>query len=268
MAVIKQEMFALNHWRFPLVGKVIYNNVLYMSIAHEMVNAIPIIDVTEVKLVDLLEVNNTRIKPIASFNYNYKKNYEGYSKIRSSLYKRLLKMLQFLPSNIGIAYFGGLRPIYKQKEYFDKKFIEIFNELNDKELAYKETSKHVSPFIDNIPAHCTGAAIDITLFSISDQHEQLMDMGKIGTLDGANNQQETFSRNISLKQRNNRLLLLSAATRSGLVNYGFEWWHYSYGDKAWAYVKGKNAAIYGLAVESHDPILFMDKKTYLKRMVL
>jgi D-alanyl-D-alanine dipeptidase len=27
----------------------------------------------------------------------------------------------------------------------------------------------------------------------------------------------------------------------GFVNYVYEWWHYSYGDKYWGYVKNKTA---------------------------
>lgn len=30
---------------------------------------------------------------------------------------------------------------------------------------------------------------------------------------------------------NNRLLLLVAAAQAGLVNYCYEWWHFSHGDR-------------------------------------
>ena len=156
-----------------------------------------------------------------------------------------------------------LRPLYTQKEYFDKKFKENLSKLKDKELAYQETSKSVSPFIDNIPTHATGAAIDITLFYIDDQANKLMDLGKFDVISGPNEQQYTFSENTNKEQRRNRLMLLDAATKAGLVNYGFEWWHYSYGDKMWAYVKKQKTAVYGLAVAKDDPILSIDKNVYL-----
>jgi zinc D-Ala-D-Ala dipeptidase len=88
-------------------------------------------------------------------------------------------------------------------------------------------------------------------------------MGMFDTIYGHNPHQETFSENTTKEQRKNRLILLNAAAKSGLVNYGFEWWHYSYGDRAWAYVK-KEKAIYGLACEKNDSILSIDKETYLK----
>jgi D-alanyl-D-alanine dipeptidase len=190
-------------------------------------------------MVDLLEINNPRIKPLATFNENYKNTYEGYSKVRMGLYQKLLAMLKLFPNDVGIAYFEGLRPLAKQKEYFDKKLKETLLTIKDKNIAYQETAKLISPFIDNIPTHCTGAAIDITLFRVANGSSELIDMGKFDVIFGVNKQQETFSDNTNEMQRTNRLILLEAATKAGLVNYGYEWWHYSYGDKAWAYVKGE-----------------------------
>ena len=250
-------------WKSPIVDEAIKSNVLYLPIAHDAVRSIPI-NSTEEELIDLLEVNNSRIRLLASFNSKYKNTYDGYSKVRLGVYKRLLKMLEFLPENVGIAYFEGFRPLYKQKEYFDNKFKEILAEVKDKEIAYQETTKLISPFIDNVPTHATGAAIDITLFIINDKGVELVDMGKFDVIFGPNDQQDTFSENTTEEQRNNRLILLNAATKAGMVNYGFEWWHYSYGDKAWAYVTKQKEAIYGLAVAKNDPILSITKEAYLK----
>ena len=250
-------------WSSPTVNEKIYTNILYVPISNDVVKTIPIKDSHE-EIVDLLKVDNPRIKPLAGFDPKFQNTYDGYSMIRLGVYKKMLKMLEILPQNVGIAYFEGLRPLYKQKEYFDKKFKEILREVKDKEIAYQETTKHVSPFISNIPTHATGAAIDFTLFFTDDQGEELMDMGKFDVIFGPNDQQETFSENTSPEQRENRLMLLKAATEAGLVNYGFEWWHFSYGDKMWAYVTKQKAAIYGLAVAKNDPILLINKEDYLK----
>jgi len=80
----------------------------------------------------------------------------------------------------------------------------------------------------------------MTLFHIVNNTYELVDMGQFDVIFGVNPQQETFSVNTNDQQRTNRLLFLQAATQAGLVNYGYEWWHYSFGDKAWAYVKGQN----------------------------
>ena len=250
-------------WPSPSVNHKVSENVLYVPISDSAVTVLSICENHE-QLFDLLEINNSRIKPMATFNAKYTNTYEDYSKVRLGVYNKLLVMLEYLPDNVGIAYFEGFRPLYKQKEYFDNKFKEILQTIPDKERAYQETSKHVSPFINNIPPHTTGAAIDMTLFSIDEHgHEQLIDMGKFDVIFGPNDQQETFSTNITDVQRNNRMILLEAATFAGLVNYGFEWWHYSYGDKMWAVVKKQAHALYGLAVLANDPILSIDKQAYL-----
>lgn len=251
-------------WNTPVVPKAVSSNVLYLPISSPAVKKVRIQNSKE-DLIDLLEMKNARIRPLATLDPRYKNSCEGYSKVRSEVYQKLVSMLDHLPNDIGIAYFEGFRPLHKQKEYFDKKLKETLLKISDKESAYKETSKLVSPFIDNIPTHCTGAAIDMTLFRIVNGKPQLLDMGKFGVISGDNNQQETFSPNTTALQRANRLLLLKAATESDLVNYGWEWWHYSFRDRVWAYVKGEKYAKYGLAVNREDPILFMDKKAYLKQ---
>jgi D-alanyl-D-alanine dipeptidase len=251
-------------WADTAVPKEIASNVLYQPIADQAVKSILIQD-SEEPLVDLNEINNPRMKPLASLSPNYPNTYAGYAKVRQGLYQGLVAMLNHLPDGIGIAYFEGFRPLQKQKEYFDNKLKETLLTIKDKELAYQEASKSVSPFIENTPVHCTGAAIDMTLFKTVDGKPQLLDMGEFDTIYGVNPQQETFSENTTQEQRTNRLLLLKAATQAGLVNYGYEWWHYSFGDKAWAYVKGERAAIYGLAVSKDDPILSITKDSYLKQ---
>ena len=162
-------------WSSPVVDKIIYSNVLYLPISDSAVKAIPINDSGE-ELIDLLKVDNPRIQPMSAFNTKYRNTYDGYSKVRLGVYKKLLTMLKILPQNVGITYFEGFRTLQKQKEYFDKKFREILITGKDREMAYQEAAKFVSPFIDNIPPHATGAAIDISLFSVN--NKKLIDMGK------------------------------------------------------------------------------------------
>jgi D-alanyl-D-alanine dipeptidase len=250
-------------WSFPIVNEQISSSIMYLPIADDAVKAISIEDSDE-ELFDLFNTNNSRLKPLATFHTKFNPGYDGYSKIRLGVYEKLLRMLEVLPTSIGIAYFEGFRPLYKQKEYFDEKMRELLLTIKDIEVVYQEAAKQFSPFINNIPTHATGAAIDITLFSITGEQNELLDMGKFDVSFGPNDQQETFSENTTEKQRKNRLILLDTAIKAGLVNYGYEWWHYSYGDKMWAYVKKQKAAIYGLACAKDDPILSIDKETYLK----
>lgn len=61
-------------------------------------------------------------------------------------------------------------------------------------------------------------------------------------------------------------MLLTAAAKADLVNYGFEWWYYSYGDRAWAYVMGANKAIYGLAHDAESQDTAPSEKFFLQAM--
>jgi len=254
-------------WKQKIVPEEISSKILYHPISHSSVAMMQIKDSGE-ELVDLLDINNPRLIPLSSFDKKYENTYEGWSKVRVGVYQKLLKMLDSLPDNIGIAYFEGFRTLSKQKEYFDKKFLEISQVISNENQAYLETTKHVSPFIDNIPTHATGAAIDMTLFSVNvnSDKKSLLDMGKFDVIFGHNDQQETFSINTTGLQKENRLLLLNAAIKAGLANYGFEWWHYSYGDKMYAFVYKEPYAIYGLATDKNDPILSMTKDEYIKQM--
>ena len=51
--------------------------------------------------------------------------------------------------------------------------------------------------------------------------------------------------NISNEARHHRKILAAALAEAGLVNYPTAWWHWSYGDRYWAFTTGHSAAIYG-----------------------
>jgi zinc D-Ala-D-Ala dipeptidase len=82
---------------------------------------------------------------------------------------------------------------------------------------------------NNIPVHSTGAAVDIRLWD--NHHKQFVDLGPFGVIWGKNTTAPTFSEDISDAQKNNRLYALVAATQAGLINYVYEYWHFSSGDR-------------------------------------
>lgn len=57
----------------------------------------------------------------------------------------------------------------------------------------------------------------------------------------------TAAKGISSKAANNRRILLNTMESAGFVNYPYEWWHYSFGDRYWALTTGATAALYGTA---------------------
>jgi D-alanyl-D-alanine dipeptidase len=256
----------------PMNGSESTYKILSIPIVSPNVTKIKIEECGEA-LVDLNNVGNKRIVPLTCFGAMYNAGHDDCGKVRSGLYEHILLLLAYLPENVGLAVFEGYRPLWKQKEYFVKKFKELAEANKDKkaeadylESIYTETCKFVSPFIDNIPVHCTGAAIDLMLFKISKNSSmELLDLGKFGVIFGPNDQAKTLAENLSAEQAKNRELLLKAAAKAGLVNYGYEWWHYSYGDRAWAYIENKKNAIYGIALGGVTSEAY-SKETFLKSM--
>jgi D-alanyl-D-alanine dipeptidase len=275
-------------WQSPAVPADVARNVFYESIGD--IQGVEIRENGD-PLIDLAQLDHLRIQDffvVAARTPQYQKcaqnyvRYPGSTRIRKGFYEKLLKALEHLPSHIGIVYAEGFRPLEIQKKYFDDKFKEIMGaKVFQEKLAaaadektqclileeiYKETCKSVSPFIENAPTHGTGAALDLSLFDR--RTGQLLDMGEFDCIWGPNPQQETFSPNTTPLQRTNRLMLLKALAVAGIVNYGYEWWHVSFGDKVWAKVMKQPHALYGLPPELADhPILKINRKAYCLEML-
>jgi D-alanyl-D-alanine dipeptidase len=182
----------------------------------------------------------------------------GHSQVRKGVYDCLLSMIDeldrlapafdFEVGDLQVILFEGLRDIATQKELFDSKMIAIQqkNPHMSQEEVYAETCKWVSPYINNVPVHSAGAAIDIHLYS-----KRAGNFCDIGRFNVGSTIAPMFSDAPKLTdiQRKNRLLFLVAATRAGFTNYVYEFWHFSYGDRYAAYWRqteqSKREAIYG-----------------------
>lgn len=165
---------------------------------------------------------------------------EKYPYVRQGVYDALCRMIQELDilapyfgyeaKDLEIKLFEGVRDLAMQKKLFDTKLNELMaaNPEMSYDQAYEQTCYWVSPYINNTPVHSTGAAIDIALYNKRTQTFCSMGRFNVGGL-GA----PTFSEDQSLtvEQKNHRLLFLIAATRAGLTNYVYEFWHYSYNDR-------------------------------------
>lgn len=171
--------------------------------------------------------------------------YAGYTKVRKSVAEKLLEAAQYLPQGIAFYFSEGHRPITLQRQMYHEYYTQLADAHPswDEATLKHETVKYVAPPQD-VPPHSTGGAIDITLI---DAHGNELDMGAIldETPDKNENRNFTAAKNISDHARANRQILINALSRVGFVNYPAEWWHWSYGDKYWAYHAGHAHAIYG-----------------------
>jgi D-alanyl-D-alanine dipeptidase len=256
------------------ISKEARDKILFLSANDPLVTIIPIIDNGD-SLIDLLHIKNPRIKLITEIP-GYEKvlktilprdldNIKGghFSQVRSGLYDKLIKMLDYLPPNIGIAYVFGYQKLSVIKEVFDKSFRQNLAAGLDRDKAYDITTETVTPFVKgSTNSYSSGAALAITLFK-NDSPFGLLDLGYIGA-DISNNTRPLFSANTSEIQKRNRKILTEAATKAGLAAYGDVWYLYSYGDQIWALLNKNPYAIYGLVTQEDKNLNHTTKDEYLR----
>ncbi len=176
-----------------------------------------------------------------------------YTKMRKSVFEKLCQAQKDLPKGWRFRLYEGFRSLEVQGMLFDQEYQRVrarYPQATAEEL-FHETTRLVSPVTNfdgskNIPPHNTGAAIDIEILT---ETNDLLDMGMTAK-DWVTVNPElclTDCQLISKSVRNNRSLLLDLMRSHGFVNYPTEWWHFSYGDRYWAYHQNNKIAIYGPA---------------------
>jgi zinc D-Ala-D-Ala dipeptidase len=108
-------------------------------------------------------------------------NNTDYTKIRKSVYMKLVEAQSTLPPGLRFCLYEDYRSLQLQDRLFKDRFIKIKKQYpawND-EKVFLETAKLVSPTKNldgshNTPPHSTGGAIDIYLI---DNQSKIVDMG-------------------------------------------------------------------------------------------
>ena len=215
-------------------------------IADPIVLKIPIRDNHE-DLVDLRKQKDIIYGPSPEI-----KNNTNYTFLRKTVYEKLKEANNQLPKGVHFCLYEGYRSLSLQKMIFEEQYQHVKLRHSDWPLTdiFNETTKLVSPVINqdgskNIPPHSTGAAIDVYLI---DDNGKPLDMGihpKDWMKDKDGRLSLTDSKNISDEAISNRKIMSRVLTNVGFVNYPTEYWHWSYGDKYWAFIKKQPFAIYG-----------------------
>lgn len=164
--------------------------------------------------------------------------------VRKTVADRLAAAEASLPGGIRLLVVEGLRSLGAQQRIHDGYRAELAIDLpwlTDDEID-SLASRFVSP--PAIAPHVSGAAVDLTLVDVDGSP---LDLGTAidATPEASNNACYLDARNVGESARTNRMLLADALRRVGLVNYPTEWWHWSFGDRYWAYVMGHPAAVHG-----------------------
>ncbi|GAA3627254.1 M15 family metallopeptidase [Lentzea roselyniae] len=168
----------------------------------------------------------------------------AFAHLREGLLNRLMDAQDLLPRGVRLLFVEGYRPPSLQRFYFERYADELragHPEWSAEQVG-AAASRYVSP--PEIAPHSAGSAVDLTL--VSDDGREL----DLGTRVNASPEESegacyTEAENIGQEARANRRLLSGVLSGAGLVNYPTEWWHWSYGDRYWAFVTGADHAVYG-----------------------
>lgn len=214
-------------------------------IADPKVLAIPVVENHE-PWVDLREQTAIKIGPSPEIDNN-----QDYFYMRKTVYDKLLQAQALLPDGIQFCLYEAYRSLNLQEQLFTTHYNDLkqLHPTWSHEEIFIETTKLVSPVTNldgtkNIPPHSTGAAVDVYLL---DKNGNEVDMGmhpKDWLLDHDGSLSLTDSKTISNAAQENRDMMSDVLKQVGFANYPTEYWHWSYGDRYWAYQKGLDNAIY------------------------
>ncbi|MDX3694784.1 M15 family metallopeptidase [Streptomyces europaeiscabiei] len=168
----------------------------------------------------------------------------AWAHVRQGVLTRLRQAQALLPVGVQLLFIEGYRPPFLQRRYFEEYSGELARAHPDWQAAQlrEAASRFVSP--PEIAPHSAGAAVDVTLI---DHQGRELDMGT--RVNASPEESEgacyTDGPNLSARARTNRATLGGALSTAGLINYGTEWWHWSFGDRYWALQTQQPAALYG-----------------------
>jgi hypothetical protein len=228
------------------------SKILTISLNSPIITQIPIRENGD-SMINIKDYQNPRIKAIVEIpgyeNFlatsiptdleNMKRG--DYNKIRKGLYDGLVKMLDFLPANIGIAFGFGYHTPGKVQEKFEYMLNNNKVLYPNPEDAFNKTAEMTGTKFNHSGIVTGGRAI-ITLFDINSN--KILDLGKVGW-NSNNISNEFLSLQATNQQKQNRNILAEAAAKAGLVLYGKNWSSLHYGDQVWAYMTGNQVALYG-----------------------
>jgi zinc D-Ala-D-Ala dipeptidase len=168
----------------------------------------------------------------------------AFALLREGVLERLVTAQTALPGGLRLLIVEGYRPPVLQRAYFEGYREQLHETYPDwsPERLHVEASKYVSP--PEVAPHGTGGAVDLTLCT-ADGAE--LDMGTAVNANPEESRNGCFTGALTIpaEARHNRQVLVRALTGAGLVNYPTEWWHWSFGERYWAFADNAPATRYG-----------------------
>ncbi|MEU8364629.1 M15 family metallopeptidase [Nonomuraea sp. NPDC048882] len=190
-------------------------------------------------LVDLRTLEAVRVDPRLADEAS------AYAHVRQSVADRLVVAQTRLPRELRFLIIEGFRPAALQRRYFASAVTRqrAAHPDWDDARARIEASRYVSP--PEVAPHSTGGAVDLTLRTSGGVE---LDMGTAvnATPPESDENCYTDAPDISPEARSNRRIMGDALISAGFVNYRTEWWHWSFGERYWAFITQARYARYGI----------------------
>lgn len=168
--------------------------------------------------------------------------------LREAVANMLNRAQEALPAGYHLRAGTCLRTLSMQKGGWDGYFNRMKEEHPGWPLSAlrRATNHYFAPYNQKAPpGHCTGGAVDVGLL---DPQGNALDMtAPTKGWEAA----YTWSHKISPESRKNRMLMVEAMLQAGFSNCRDEFWHYSWGDSAWAVRTGQTECPFGW---SHPPV--------------
>jgi zinc D-Ala-D-Ala dipeptidase len=159
--------------------------------------------------------------------------------VRSGVAERLVRAQACLPAGYQLQIKEGWRPVWVQERLWEKSLAALRAsrpDLADEDLIRENTRFTAPP--GSAPPHSTGGAVDLVLL----YEGESADMGWGFNQPGEGSR---TGHRVPGPARRNRDVLAAAMDAAGFINYPAEWWHWSYGDRYWAFQTSREAALYG-----------------------
>lgn len=174
----------------------------------------------------------------------------GVQLLRAAVAARLRTAAALLPRDRRLVLIEGHRSPVDQQRIWDRYAADVaraYPEAGDEERR-RLTSRFVSPL--EVAPHVAGAAVDVTLVDADGGPVDL------GTPVDATWEQSggacRFEAPVAPAARAERQALARALHLAGFVNYPTEWWHWSFGDRYWAWATRARAALFGPVAAPSD----------------
>ena len=162
--------------------------------------------------------------------------------VREIVYEKLLQVdhdLKKINPNWQLAASYGWRDLLIQQTSFDARYEILkgqYSDLSDTEIREKTHSTIAAP---EVAGHPTGGAVDVCIV----ENGKMLDFGtSIG--DWTNRDIYAWSPFVSRGAQENRKILRKAMMGQDFAPFDGEWWHYSYGDREWAYNKKRKIYLF------------------------